>query len=438
MGATDEILYSWGPGESRLALVSGGKLVQYTLARPDLAQGAIFLGRVVEVSKPLDAVFVDIGQDRPGFLPGAAGRGQGDALLVQVRADAQGGKGPKLTSKPSLTGRYLTYAPSRPGVTAARELRPEEAERLLAALTPLARPEEGVMLRLSAATRSAPELGYDLDCLRADWAEITEAARTAKAPARLWTPDPLLALLAENPKVERVLVDDAGAQAALRGRYGALVEIHRGGPLFELYDVADAIEGALSPVVALRSGGSLTIEPTSALTAIDVDSGPSSPAKANAEAVDEIARQLRLRNLGGQVVVDFVSGGGKGAMFKLLPALKRAVARDPVPTHVIGVTPLGLVELTRERRGPSLPELMQETGTRLSPRAAALAALRLLLAEAAHRPGRALALAVAPEVAAALACLPDAVAETERRLGRPFSVIAETGRPREGALVQEQ
>ncbi|MBI2235370.1 MAG: ribonuclease E/G [Magnetospirillum sp.] len=365
MAEAEEILFAWGPGESRLALVAGGRVVEFAVDRPELLAGAVMLGRVVEVNPVLDAAFVDIGADRPGFLPGAAALGlsQGKAVTVAVRADARGGKGALLS-------------PAEPAQTAA-----------------------------------------------------------AKPPALLSRPHPLARLLAAHPTVRRVHMDDAAALAEVRPQFPDLVEHHRDGSAFSLYDAEETFEQALAPVVALPSGGRLTIEPTTALTAIDVDSGPGRPDDANREAVEAIARQLRLRGIGGQVTVDFVSTKGRRGSYKLAEALKRAVASDPVPTHVFGVTPLGMVELTRERRGPSLAELMVERSQGASPRAAAMAGLRRLLCEAASRPGLAPVLVVAPEVAAALAACPEAVAETERRLGRALTVRTEAGRLREDVGV---
>ncbi|MBC7952947.1 MAG: ribonuclease E/G [Rhodospirillaceae bacterium] len=432
-----EILYSWGPGESRLAVVRDGRLADLVLVRPELLAGAVILGRVVEVAHKLGAVFVDIGQDKPGFLS-AKGLTQGAAVLVQVKADAQGGKGCALTSDVSLAGRCLAYSPFRPGLNVSRKLSDEKRDRLLGWMEPLMQEGEGVVVRTHATTADKSELEFELSQLRADWADIQTRAAQAKAPSVLLRSDPLLRLLSDNPGVARVLVDDPQLQAAARARFGGLIEIHRDGPLFDLYDVEDSIAAACATVVPLACGGRVTIEPTAALTAIDVDSGGATAAEANTQAVGVIARQLRLRNIAGQMVVDFVSGGGKGALFKLVAALKQAVARDPVATHVIGVTPLGLVEMTRERKGPSLPELMQERGTSASADAVAFAALRMALKEAPHRPGRGLAVVVAPDVAAALTRRSEAVAEAEDRLGRKLVIRADSTRAREDVQIEEQ
>lgn len=431
-----EILYSWGPGESRLALVRDGRLADLVLLRPELLAGAVVLGRVVEVAPKLGAVFVDIGQDKPGFLQGK-GLTQGAAVLVQVKADAQGGKGATLTADIQLPGRSLAYTPFRPGIAASRKLSEDKRDRLLERLEAAAVEGEGIVARTHAINAAEGELEAELATLRAAWAGIQQQAGQGNAPQVLWRPDPLARLLADNPGVARVLVDDALLLPAAKAAFSGVVEHYRDGPLFTLYDVEDAIAAALDPIVPLPCGGRVAFEPTAALTAIDVDSGGASGIEANQQAVAIIARQLRLRNIAGQMVVDFVSGGGKGALFKLVASLKQAVARDPIATHVIGVTPLGLVELTRERKGPSLAELTQDRVLGPNADAVALAALRRVLEEARHRPGKALALVAAPDVASALYWRQDAVAETEARLGRKLTIRAEAGRPREDFAIED-
>ncbi len=360
MAGPDTVLWSWGPGESRLALLADGEVVELVVDRPELWAGSLFLGRVVAVDRQLDAAFVDIGiGDRPGFLPGAKRLGltEGQALPVQVRADAWGGKGP-----------------------------------LLAVAT---------------------------EC----------GAGDRKAPALLRRSHPLERLVETYPAITRIVADDVAAFAEARALFPTLAE--RGE-----VDLDDAFAAALAPVVVLPSGGRLVIEPTAALTAIDVDSGAGRAGDANREAVAAIARQLRLRRIGGQVVVDFVSGP-KGTPYRLAAGLKKVVAADPVPTHVFGVTPLGMVELVRERRGPSLAEVLCRRSQGPSAETTALTALRRVLAEAVGRPGLAPVLVVAPEVAAALGRLGEAVAEAGRRLGRPLMVRAEPGRAWEDTMIEE-
>lgn len=262
---------------------------------------------------------------------------------------------------------------------------------------------------------------------------LDAALPEGKAPRLLEPADPLGRMLAANPSVRRILVDDGETFARLRGRFGAVVEPDRDGE--GLSAALESLALALAPAVPLPAGGRIVIEATAALTAIDVDSGRSPPSQANAEALPEIARQLRLRNLGGQIVVDFVSAG-RHAPARLAEALAKAVAADPVPCRVLGATRQGLVELSRERRALSLPELLQERPLRPTPLAAGLAALRHAVAEAAHRPGgRPLALVLAPEAAAAVP--PPALAEAEARIGRRLILRPQPGRSLEDHLIEE-
>lgn len=343
MSGRTEILISSGPGEARTLVRTGGLAVELIIDRPSLLQGCVFRGRVTALDKGLDAAFVDLGQgDRPGFLPGARALGlsEGACLVVRVRAEGRGGKGPLLA------------------------------------------------VQAEAEFQAAGE-----------------------APALLRRPDPLERLRATYPGAE------------------IICNAH--------HEVDEALEAALDPVVPLAGGGRLVIEQTAALTSVDVDSGSGRPAEVNASAVGEIARQLRLRGIGGQVVVDFVSGRDRKPLFRLAEALKQAVGADPVPTHVFGVSPLGLVEVTRERRGPALAELLCRRAQAATPETLALAGLRAVLAEALARPGAALGLCVAPVVASALARLGPERAETGRLLGRPLSVREDCSRAPEDVLIEE-
>lgn len=431
-----EILYSWGPGESRLALVRDGRLVDLAVIRPSLLAGAVVLGRVVELAPKMGAIFVDIGQDKPGFLQGVK-LNQGASVLVQVKADAQGLKGAVLTTEVVLSGRFIAYTPMRPGLSVPRKLSDDRRAMLQERLACMMHDDEGILARLHAVNADEPALEADLTALRGQWQQMQQGQRDARAPAVLWRPDPLDRMLSDHPGVSRVLVDDDLAFAQAQARFGALVERHRGGPVFDLYDTEDAVAACLAPVVPLPCGGRVTFQGTAALTAIDVDSGPAQPIEANQQAVSVIARQLRLRNIAGQIIVDFVSAGGKGALIKLIAALKQSISSDPTATHVIGATALGLVEMTRERRGPSLSDLMVENVALLSPQAAALRALRLVLAEAVHHPGRALTLTVAPDVATILHGQTGALVEIEARLGRKPLIRAEDGRARDDIAVTE-
>jgi ribonuclease G len=241
-------------------------------------------------------------------------------------------------------------------------------------------------------------------------------------------------MLSVHPQIKQIRVDDPTLYAGLRSRFGEMVGLERQG--FD--DILDeALVEATSPVIALPEGGRLGIGSMAALTAIDVDSGGGSAAAANAHAVKQIARQIRLRGLGGQIVVDFIPANGKGGLSNLASQLRRSVADDPVNTAVLGTTPMGLVELTRERRGPSIPELCVETSLEANPLWVGLKALRMAVKEAAFRPGKALRLVVAPQVAQALHMAPQAVIQASQSIGTKLTIRAEKGRNLDDIMIEE-
>lgn len=463
-----ELLLSVSPGEVRGAVLEDGRAVELIVERPggDATAGAIHLGRVTAVVESLDAAFVDIGGGAAAFLPARAAASapgrtpiaalvhEGEAVLVQTTRAAAGDKGPKATRRLSLAGHRLVLLPDEPGVAAGRRLAAAERARLTAVVETLAKPGEGFILRSAAAGASAEALAAEAELLRARWRAVTEAARTRRPPALLD---------AEPGPVERILRDHLPAEAAgiaLDGRAGVAAAMAwckrfrpeladgigiAGADLFEARGVEAAIDAALSPTVALPSGGTLSIEPTRALTAIDVDTGGDARAggqarairATNLEAAAEIARQLRLRNIGGLVAVDFVHMRDAAHRREVAGALRRAAAADTMAVEVGEITRFGLLELTRRRERPALAELMLEPPAALGRRTAltvALAALRAVLREAGG-PG-APALRAAPEVVAALrGPAAAALAETETALGRPLLLEAEPGRAREAVEV---
>lgn len=432
--ADDLLLVAGGPGETRAAVIEGGQVVELAVFRPGQAVGGLWLGRVVSLNKALGAAFVDIGLARPGVLA-AADLQEGQAVVVQALADPHHDKGARLTAAVSLTGRLLALSPTRPGIAVSRKLSDaEERARLQAIARTHIQPGEGLVLRTAAAGREAADIASELHSLRGLWQEAAEAARTAKAPAPLLPPDTVGRLLADNPHLERVVVDDPALHAELRRRHGALVERHVSGSAFDLYDAEEVLAAALDPVVPLPSGGSIVIEQTTAAVLVDVNSGPGDPGRSNAEAVEALAWQMRLRNLSGHILFDAIPGRGRGSLRRLVDRLREAVAFDPIPTEVVGTTPLGLIELTRERRRASLAEVMLASSLGPSPETVALAALRRVLAGAARHGGRP-RLLLAPDTAAALRHLPHALADTEHRLAQPLAVTIEAGREREAVDV---
>lgn len=427
--AIDRIYVGVGPGETRVALCDGDRLVDLLIERDGEAgySGDIHLGRVMTVAAGLGAAFVDIGLDRPGFLPLAAAGpavSEGDPVVVQVAQEAIGDKGAKLTREVSLAGRYLAYAPGQGGVWLSKRIDGDaERHRLTAAMKNLAGPGEGIVLRTFAAGVDESRLRRDLDGLRRLWQGIEARRPVARAPACLHREaDAVRRALrddVEGPLAELV-ADDADTLAGLRVYCQALVpeflpalRLHAGpDDLFESAGIEAQIDAALDPRVPLASGGEIVIESMAALTAIDVNSAQASgqprqrqALAVNLEAAAAIGQQLRLRNVAGMVLCDMLPLRDRRQGAQVLTALETATADDPVPVRVAGFTRLGLIELVRERHRAPLAEwlLSPASGTPLrAPLAVAFAALRAVLAAVRRSPGLPPRLVAAPAVVQAL------------------------------------
>jgi ribonuclease G len=446
------LLVAVSPGEAWAAQVDGDDLTDLAVLRHDGRPrvGDIVLGRVVALQPEVPAALVAIGLDRPAFLgaehwPRGAALAEGQALMVQVIRDARADKAVGVSARLRLAGAFVDLVPGGSDAVVERGLGEDEGQRLRAALAALAQPGEG--FRLHAAGRGAlsAALAQDVASMRARWRAIETAREGATPPARLEPEEtPIAALLRAlpDPAPDRIVLDDRAAFAQAR----AWLTSHRpelvprlefqGGsaPLFEREGIAAAIETALARRVALAGGGAITIEATAAAAMIDVDGGGAPALQANLAAAREAARQIRLRNLSGPIVIDFIAMKAQRA--RVMAALEAALAGDPAGPELLGWTRLGHVELVRKRRAASLDEILferdAEGGRVKTALTVSLEALRAVAREAAAAPARAPGLRVAPEVAA---CLGEGSARTARlqleaRLGRPIALQAEPGRPR--------
>lgn len=384
MSRVDRLICHVLPKAFLMALTAGGRLAELKVVRRDTPShiDSVFLGRLERVMPELDAAFVDIGIGHAGFLRAADRAGiedwplPGAPLLVQVRTDGDGenGKGPRLSMNLAVTGRYLVYHPVGGGVTFSRRIENEsERERLRGHVEDLL--EGGVVLRTAAA-------GASLDVLRADatevmerWEKIRRQAFDSQPPADLTAcipgeRDPIARVLRDHgATLEEVILDDRTMARALQDEMDRLdekirVRWHNGAmPAFDIDDVAGQIDTALAERIVLESGIELLFEPGETLCAVDVDSAtaggrqgraPRRPVEVNLEAAPAIAQQLRLRNIAGAVVIDFVTMRSTYDRDKVQAALAEALADDPVPTQLYGFTRLGHFELTRARRGATL------------------------------------------------------------------------------------
>ena len=483
---SNELLVNVTPSESRVALVENGLLQELHLERTgDISYvGNIYMGRVARVLPGMQAAFVDIGLSRTAFLhAGEIARSrpelesdavdeQGESLIppisemiregqsvpVQVVKDPMGSKGARLTTQLSLPSRYLVYLPSSSNIGVSLRIENEVergrlrelVERILEAQ---GKAGAGLIVRTNAEGVGAAELERDLDYLRRLWAGAAEKLEADCEPGTCIYEDLSLPLRAlrdlMHGGIERVRFDDAETYVQARefadtfiGEWSERLECHSGpGPLFDLYGVEDEISRALRRNVSLKSGGHLTIDQTEAMTTIDVNTGgyvgvrnfAETVYKTNMEAAQALARQLRLRNLGGIVIIDFIDMTDEEHKRQVMRMLNQALARDPARTTVSEISALGLVEMTRKRTTESLEHRLCEpcpqcggSGWQKSPETVCGEIFReILRAVRQFETGRLMVLAAPPVVEKMLDDYTGPLAEVTEELGTSIRFQAE-------------
>jgi ribonuclease G len=444
-----ELLIAAGPGEWRAALLEDGVPVELFVERGDRGEaGSIHLGRVCRLAPALGAAFIDIGGDRPAFLPEreVVPRGrrldEGDRLLVQIRREVQGGKAARVTTGVALRGKLIELRLGRPGIRGDDTLSSAERCKLAGILSDS--PErEGWGLRTFQPAPIEAMVTEAAELLRG-WDDIRQRASRLAPPTRLAPSATFAAALAGALRAapERALIDDPAIILELRAAFPDAVMRHKpeaGWPV----ELGAVFDQALSEKVALSGGGSIHIETTRAAVLIDVDSGtpetgtPWRTALAvNLAAAGAIARHLRLRNLGGGIAIDFVGLDDRKLRDRTRDALAEALAPDPARPQILGWTRLGHLELVRPRRGRPLAEMLLEPrpGGALVKTVITVAheALGALRREAGAQPGRRWRLTVAPEVAAALTGVAaSAVRTLEERFGREIAIKADSNLARD-------
>jgi ribonuclease E len=373
------------------AVLSDERVDELIVAQGRYQIGDVYLGTVENVLPGIDAAFVNIGEsEKNGFIhitdlgplrlrKGGAGITEllepRQKVLVQVMKEPTGSKGPRLTGNLSLPGRFLVLQPHGQGVSISRRINGENERNRLRALGVLIKPPgAGLLVRTEAEGVSEDLLIDDLETLLRQWEAIQQAAESASPPVLLNRDEDFIHRVLRDfysPDVLRVVVDCPDAVGRVQAFLGVdpsllQVECHaEPGEILEHYRVNAAIRDALKPRVELPSGGYVIIEPTEALTVIDVNSGSftrSANARetvlwTNCEAAVEIARQLRLRNIGGVVIVDFIDMDSRRDQLQLLEHFTQAVRHDSARPQIAQLTELGLVELTRKRQGQNIYEL---------------------------------------------------------------------------------
>ncbi|MAN53276.1 MULTISPECIES: ribonuclease G [Marinimicrobium] len=401
---SEELLINVSPVETRVALVENGVVQELHIERSHGKGyvGNIYKGKVVRVLPGMQAAFVEIGLARTAFIHASdmaetdddeGRRGEvpdiralvreGQTLLVQVSKDPIGTKGARLTTNLSLSSRYLVYMPNSAHIGVSTRIDDDaERQRLRGQVESLAE-EAGVsggfILRTVAEGVGADELRNDIDFLQKLWLDFQDKCTNAPVPSAIHTDMPLflraLRDLARAP-IEKIRVDSRMSWTQMRefatSYYPELVDLiecYSGErPLLDLYGVEDEIARALDTRVPLKSNGYLIVEQTEAMTTVDVNTGAfvgrrnleETIFKTNMEAASAIVRQLRLRNLGGIIILDFIDMKDPEHERQVLRTLEKALEKDHAKTSITGVSELGLVEMTRKRTRESLGQMLCE------------------------------------------------------------------------------
>jgi len=393
--ARKQMLVSVSSSQTQIVILEGPVLVEHYVAKDESnsVAGNIYLAVTRNVLPGMEAAFLDFGASKNGVLyasdvsvPGRRNGGrngkriedvlkEGDKVLVQVTKDAMGAKGARLTGVPSLPGRYLVLVPDSDSVGISRRLPDSDRNRLRDVINKVRPDGYGVIVRTAALHASAEELAADISRLTKQWNSINEQAGTGEAPRLIHQePDLLIKVIREHFTADfrKLLIDDKTAFDTVIGYLqstapdlvskASLYEDEIA--LFDRYHVDDQLKKALERKVFLPSGGHLVIDRTEALTVIDVNTGKfvgsstleDTVLQNNLEAAEEIGRQLRLRDIGGIIVIDFIDMETTENQQMVLRRLKETLARDKTRTQVFDVSHLGLVEMTRKNVSAGLLE----------------------------------------------------------------------------------
>jgi ribonuclease G len=489
-----QIVVNTGLTETRVAVQEAALLTELYIERHAHRSivGSVYKGVVTNVLPGMQAAFVDIGLGKDAFLysgdytinvgedglapptdddpdvevdevaPRREPRApiqdllrKGQEVLVQVSKESLGTKGARVTSFISLPGRYLVYMPQASHVGVSRRIRDdEERDRLRAAVRALAPPPGGFIVRTNAEGKGEEEFAADVGFLGRLWSQIQARYEEARAPAVLHEEMDLTFRVVRDllsPEVEEFIIDSDEVHAKCREYVAALVpglveRIRRWEeprPVFEALGVEKEIDKALRRRVWLKSGGYIVIDQTEALVSIDVNTGKyvgkrdfeQTVLKINLESVNEIVRQIRLRDLGGIIIIDFIDMEALEHREQVYKALKRALADDKARTNVLEISELGLVEMTRKRVRQDLRALLSTScptckgaGAVKSDETLAAELLRAVQSKAAGSRGREIVVRVHPALAGYLEGeARDAVARLAERLDRKITVQAAGG-----------
>ncbi len=368
------------------AVLENNRVMEFFVHRGDILLGDVYLAKVDNILPSIDAAFVDVGSDKMGFLHAEDIIGKGalkdkvkprQNLLVQVVKEPTGHKGPRVTTMISIPGRFLVLMPQEAGINVSRKITSAKERARLKSIVSLIKPVGvGVIVRTEAEGQTEAEIQDDLEMLLEKWNTIVTAAESHTAPCIIHRDQDLLYRVIREECTEdvtKITVDTAFAHQRVTQLLQAwnmnkniVIETYKGQqPLLVASGLHKEIKAALQVKVNLPSGGYLFIQPTEALTVIDVNSGKfissatqdETIVKTNIEAAHEIARQLKLRNIGGMVIIDFIDMNSRTDKLAIMQELEIALESDKSKPQVGQLSDLGLVELTRHRQGQSLSEV---------------------------------------------------------------------------------
>lgn len=444
-----EIIVNVGTRETRVALIDGGKLVELHVEREEQVAGSIYKCKVANVLPGMDAAFVDIGLERNAFLyagdvlPEAGDEfpaAKKDAaknlkikdllkvnqeLMVQVVKAPRGTKGARVSTRVSLPGRYLVLMPDADNIGISRKIEDKnERDRLKKIADKIKQPGFGFIVRTEAEGRNEKELAADLDVLLRMWRQIQERSKTVSAPGLIHQDLSLIYRTIRDvfgSDVHKMFIDSpADHKKALElatlispRQKSRIVLYDEPEPIFEHFSIENELDRLLKRKVWLRSGGHLTIDQTEALTTIDVNTGKfigstslsETILKTNQEAAIETARQLRLRDIGGIIIIDFIDMSSSKDRNHVVGVLEKAFKKDRTRTKISHISPLGLIEMTRKRTGETITEVISQVcpycqghGTVLSAESVSIQAERELKKLAADVDDEAFLVLANPEV----------------------------------------
>ncbi len=401
-----EIVVNVSNRETRIAMLEDGQLMEYRVEREERVVGSIFRGIVQNVLPGMDAAFVDIGLERNAFLyvadilpddptdntPASIKRSElrrrkikelikpGQEIMVQVTKGPRGTKGPRVTTRIALPGRYVVLMPEANHLGVSRKIEDRtERERLRKIGERIAVPGFGLIMRTECETRTEAELKADVQFLQQLWAQVLTNARRRRAPSIIHRDQTLLYRTVRDmfgDEIHSMVIDDPdeyekvhlAASVVAPGLKSKIELYDREEPIFDYYGIERDLERLLQHKVNMKSGGSLIVDEMEALTAIDINTGKQvgttsladTILRTNMEAADEVCRQLRLRDMGGIIVVDFIDMEGADDRKKVLDYFTKILEKDRARTRVGKISSLGLIELTRKRTGESVTESISE------------------------------------------------------------------------------